>query len=99
MLDLITRQKGLNNIPGEEWIYSNTNYFLLAEVVKRATRKSLAEFAAENIFQPLGMVHTRYYDDHTLVSAGPGCRLRSRKRWPISGGLVSPVSTPLVRVG
>src|SRR5260370_26133339 len=42
MLDLITRQKGLNNIPGEEWIYSNTNYFLLAEVVTRATKKSLA---------------------------------------------------------
>ncbi len=70
MLDLIMRQKGLNNVPGEEWIYSNTNYFLLAEVVKRATKKFLAEFAAENIFQPLGMVHTRYYDNHTLVMPG-----------------------------
>ncbi|MGP0020767.1 MAG: serine hydrolase domain-containing protein [Candidatus Sulfotelmatobacter sp.] len=70
MLDLITRQKGLNNIPGGEWIYSNTNYFLLAEVVKRATKKSLAEFAAENIFRPLGMAHTRFYDDHTLVMPG-----------------------------
>lgn len=70
MLDLITRQKGLNNIPGEEWIYSNTNYFLLGEVVKRTTKKSLAEFAAENIFRPLGMAHTRFYDDHTLVMPG-----------------------------
>jgi CubicO group peptidase (beta-lactamase class C family) len=70
MLDLITRQKGLNNVPGEEWIYSNTNYFLLGEVVTRATKKPLAEFAAENIFQPLGMVHTRFYDDHTLVMPG-----------------------------
>jgi CubicO group peptidase (beta-lactamase class C family) len=70
MLDLITRQKGLNNIPGDEWIYSNTNYFLLAEVVKRATKKSLAEFASENIFQPLLMAHTRFYDDHTVVVPG-----------------------------
>jgi len=70
MLDLITRQKGLNNIPGEEWIYSNTNYFLLGEVVTRATKKSLAEFAAENIFRPLGMAHTRFYDDHTVVMPG-----------------------------
>jgi CubicO group peptidase (beta-lactamase class C family) len=70
MLDLITRQKGLNNIPGEEWIYSNTNYFLLAEVIRRATKKSLAEFAAENIFRPLGMAHTRFYDDHSLVMPG-----------------------------
>src|SRR5260370_27081097 len=65
MIDLIARQKGLNNVPGDDFIYSNTNYFLLGEVVNRATKKSLAEFAAENIFQPLGMVHTRFYDDHT----------------------------------
>lgn len=64
---LITRQKGLNNVPGEEWIYSNSNYFLLAEVIQRATKKSLARFAAENIFQPLGMVHTLFYDDNTVV--------------------------------
>lgn len=70
MLNLIIRQKGLNNVPGEKWIYSNTNYFLLAEVLERTTKKSLAEFAAENIFQPLGMVHTRYYDDHSLVVPG-----------------------------
>jgi CubicO group peptidase (beta-lactamase class C family) len=67
ILKLISRQKGLNNIPGEEWIYSNSNYFLLAEVIQRATRKSLAQFAAQNIFQPLGMKHSLFYDDNTLV--------------------------------
>ena len=67
---IVVRQKGLNNIPGEEWIYSNTNYFLLGMVVKRATKKSLADFAAETIFQPLGMFHTLFYDDHTLVVPG-----------------------------
>jgi CubicO group peptidase (beta-lactamase class C family) len=70
MLDLIVRQKALNNIPGDEWIYSNTNYFLLGEVLRRVTKKSLAEFAAENIFHPLGMIHTRFYDDHTVVVPG-----------------------------
>lgn len=67
ILKLIVRQKGLNNVPGSEWNYSNSNYFLLAEVVQRATRKSLAQFAAENIFQPLGMKHTLFFDDKTLV--------------------------------
>ena len=70
ILKLVVRQKGLNNIPGDEWIYSNTNYFLLGVVVKRATKKSLAEFATQNIFQPLGMLHTRFYDDHTVVVPG-----------------------------
>jgi CubicO group peptidase (beta-lactamase class C family) len=70
IIDLIAHQKGLNNVPGEAYLYSNTNYFLLGVVVKRAAGKSLAQFAAENIFQPLGMAHTRYYDDHTLVLPG-----------------------------
>ena len=70
MIALIVRQKGLNNVPGDEFVYSNTNYFLLGEIVKRATKKSLAEFAAENIFQPLRMAHTRFYDDHTFVLPG-----------------------------
>ena len=67
ILKLIVRQKGLNNVPGAEWNYSNSNYFLLAEAVQRATKKSLARFAAENIFQPLGMKHTLFFDDNTLV--------------------------------
>lgn len=67
ILKLIVRQKGLNNVPGAEWNYSNSNYFLLAEVVQRATKKSLARFAAENIFQPLGMKHTLFFDDNTRV--------------------------------
>ncbi len=67
---IVARQRGLNNVPGDEWIYSNTNYFLLGMVVKRATKKSLNEFAAANMFQPLGMSHTLFYDDHTLVVPG-----------------------------
>jgi CubicO group peptidase (beta-lactamase class C family) len=67
---IVVRQRGLNNIPGDEWIYSNTNYFLLGIVVKRATKKSLSEFAAENMFQPLAMSHTLFYDNHTLVVPG-----------------------------
>jgi CubicO group peptidase (beta-lactamase class C family) len=66
-IELIARQKGLNNAPGDEYLYSNSNYFLLGEVIKRATKKSLEEFAAEAIFKPLGMTQTRYYDDRELV--------------------------------
>ena len=38
ILKLIVRQRGLNNTPGDEFIYSNTNYFLLGVVVQRATK-------------------------------------------------------------
>ena len=36
-------------------------------------------FAAENIFQPLGMAHTRFYDDHTVVVPGRVPSVRSRE--------------------
>ncbi|MEK6336728.1 MAG: serine hydrolase domain-containing protein [Acidobacteriota bacterium] len=63
VLELIARQRELNFTPGEEFAYSNSNYLLLGEIVKRVSGKSLAEFADENIFQPLGMVNTHYSND------------------------------------
>jgi CubicO group peptidase (beta-lactamase class C family) len=70
LIDLIARQKALNYDPGAEFLYSNTNYFLLGEVIRRSTGKPLPVFAAENIFQPLAMTHTRFLDDHTAVVPG-----------------------------
>jgi CubicO group peptidase (beta-lactamase class C family) len=70
LLDVVARQKSLNFAPGDEYSYSNTNFFLMSVVIRRATGKPLSQFADENIFQPLGMTHTRFYDDHTAVVAG-----------------------------
>ena len=70
LLDLLSHQKALNFTPGEEYLYSNSNYFLMSVVIRRATGKPLSLFAEENIFKPLGMTHTRFYDDHTLVMPG-----------------------------
>jgi CubicO group peptidase (beta-lactamase class C family) len=64
---ILTRQKELNFNPGDEYLYSNSNYFLLAEIVRRASGKSLREFAEENIFKPLGMVSTSFRNDSTEV--------------------------------
>lgn len=70
LLDLLSRQKALNYQPGDEFLYSNTNYFLMSVVIHRATGKTLTQFADENIFKPLGMAHTRFYEDHTVVVPG-----------------------------
>jgi CubicO group peptidase (beta-lactamase class C family) len=64
---MISRQKELNFKPGDEYLYSNSGYFLLAQIVKSVSGKSLREFAEENIFKPLGMVNTRFHDDKTEV--------------------------------
>lgn len=70
LLDLLSRQKALNFTPGDEFLYSNTNYFLMSVVIRRATGEPLSQFAEENIFKPLGMAHTSFYDDRTVVLPG-----------------------------
>jgi CubicO group peptidase (beta-lactamase class C family) len=67
---LTARQKSLNFKPGEEHLYSNTGYWLLAVVVARASGKSLREFADAEIFKPLGMARTVFNDDHTRIIKG-----------------------------
>jgi CubicO group peptidase (beta-lactamase class C family) len=67
VVELIARQKGLNFKPGERYSYSNSNYALLAEIVRRASGKSLREFAEENIFRPLGMANTHFNGDRGAV--------------------------------
>lgn len=67
ILDLTLRQKRLNFPTGTAHQYTNTNYILLAEIVRRVSGQTLREFAKANIFDPLGMKSTRYVDDHTLV--------------------------------
>ncbi|MBA7694305.1 D-aminopeptidase [subsurface metagenome] len=66
-LELLGRQKGLNFLPGEEHLYSNSGYFLLGVIVERASGKSLNDFAQTYIFKPLGMKNTHFHDDHTMV--------------------------------
>jgi uncharacterized protein YbbC (DUF1343 family)/CubicO group peptidase (beta-lactamase class C family) len=46
--------------PGARFIYSDTGFIVLAELVRRVSGMPLDEFAARNIFSPLGMRHTRF---------------------------------------
>ncbi len=63
--ELVAHQKALNYEAGDHFLYSNTNYFLLALLVERVTGQSLKQLAQEMIFGPLGMKDTHFHDDHT----------------------------------
>jgi len=67
VLKLVSKQKELNFNPGEEYTYCNTGFTLLAEVVARVSGKTFAEFTEENIFSPLKMTNTLFYDDHEKI--------------------------------
>ncbi len=58
--EIIWRQKGINFKPGDEYSYSNSNYNMLTFLVEKVSGLSHQVFTEENIFKPLGMLHTRW---------------------------------------
>jgi CubicO group peptidase (beta-lactamase class C family) len=69
-LELLSEVTELDFEPGQSWAYSNTNYLLMGEVVRRVSGQSLRAFAQENIFDPLGMTHTHFHDRHDELVVG-----------------------------
>jgi len=67
ILKIVRNQKELNFEPGEQYLYCNTGFTLLAEIVARVSGKSFREWTEENIFKPLGMSDTQFYDDHERI--------------------------------
>lgn len=70
ILNLIWRQKNLNFMPGDAFLYSNTGFTLLGVIVQRVSGKSLAAFTHERIFEPLGMHSTHFHDDYSVLVPG-----------------------------
>ena len=64
---LIERQRDLNFVPGERYLYSNTGYTLMGLIVKKVSGQSLREFTTERIFKPLGMTRTHFRDDFSEI--------------------------------
>lgn len=86
VLNMLARQKNLSFPPGTKHQYSNSNYHLLGIIVGRVSGKSLREFAAENIFKPLGMKNTMFFDNRNEIvknrasgyMVGQGNKIRAR---------------------
>ena len=66
-LYIISNQKTLNYKPGDEYLYSNSNYNLFAIIVQRVSGMSLADFTRKNIFEPAGMKHTQWRDNYKKI--------------------------------
>ncbi len=66
-LQLLKKQRTLNFEPGEQFSYSNSNFVLLSEIVKKASGQTFRAFADSAIFKPLGMVNSRFVDDNQEV--------------------------------
>ena len=60
--------KPLKFEPDTEYAYSNSNFFLLSEIVKQISGQRYHDFVRENIFEPLNMTHSGFVEE---VSENP----------------------------
>ena len=57
----------LVELPGKKFRYSDINFILLGEIVRRVSGKRLDRFSKEKIFQPLQMVDTNFKPSRDLL--------------------------------
>lgn len=82
----LTSQKATEISPGDQYLYSNSGYWLLGQIVKKVSGKSLAEYAKQEIFTPLNMQHTHFHNNHKRIvkNRASGYRLISDNHYEIS---------------
>lgn len=68
VLKLAGQQKALNFEPGTDFSYCNTSFTLLSKIVEKVSGLKFSVFTHENIFKPLGMSNTLFYENfHDVV--------------------------------
>ena len=83
-IDLATEEV-LQAPPGRRFIYSDINYFLLAEIVERVARQPFAEYVRDRIFVPLGMRETMFTPPASLVARIAPTQPCTPYGWPCDG--------------
>lgn len=63
------KQTGLNFKPGTQFMYSNSNYILLAKIIEKVSGQQYKDWITERIFLPLGMSDT--FVDETNSNSHP----------------------------
>lgn len=66
VLTLLQQQQQLNFDPGTQYLYSNSNYILLALLIEKVTSSSFAAFT-NTMFKKMNMLHTSFEADHTNI--------------------------------
>ena len=87
-LKILAAQSALNFEPGTDYEYSNSDYQLLGLIVERVSGTSLAAFAREHLFRPLGMLHSAFENaaDAAAGYTANGKQFRSAPPPPLGAG-------------
>jgi CubicO group peptidase (beta-lactamase class C family) len=102
-LDTLTAVRRLAFSPGSAWEYSNSNYLLLAEVVRRESGTTLPRFLQRNVFAPLHLAMVLSRRQHIPGKAvsyqpqGPAFPIADSPWQQIGDGGVQTTPSQLVR--
>jgi uncharacterized protein YbbC (DUF1343 family)/CubicO group peptidase (beta-lactamase class C family) len=73
--------------PGERMVYSDINFFLLGDIVRRVSGERLDRYAKARIFDPLGMTETAFLPPEswrTRIAPTEAC---APLAWPCTAGM------------
>ncbi len=68
----------MDTIPGTKYVYSGPNNIIVGEIIKKATGLNIADFAVQNLFQPLGINDYSWFSKNGIYDVGGGLQLKSR---------------------
>ncbi len=71
--------------PGERFVYSDINYFLLGDIVRRVSGLPLEAYSRTHIFEPLGMRDTMFLPPASLASRIAPTEPCTEFGWPCDG--------------
>ena len=71
--------------PGEAFVYSDINFFLLGEIVGRVSGQPLQDYVREHVFEPLGMVDTGFLPPESLTPRIAPTEACPPLGWPCEG--------------
>ena len=61
------KQKELNFKPGEEYLYCNTGFMFLANIIEKVTGENFVDWMQKSVFTPLGMLDTYVEDEYNRI--------------------------------
>jgi uncharacterized protein YbbC (DUF1343 family)/CubicO group peptidase (beta-lactamase class C family) len=88
----LAREEVLTAPPGERFVYSDINFFLLGEIVRVVSADSLDAYARKTVFEPLGMRDTGFLPPAALrPRIAPTERCEELDQWPCKRPAAAPL--------
>ena len=71
--------------PGEQFVYSDINFFLLGDIIRRMSGERLDRYAKAHVFEPLGMKDTTFLPPETWRARIAPTERCATLSWPCGG--------------